>query len=284
MAPIFTVFSNDCCKLMSAHCIHTIEPYYKVLVDSVDVALMPEKFKNCNGRFFSFVEDQWYMYDNLDLGKYLSPHILLSFNQNELLDELDWEFIYSWLLAAFNNEMTDELNTRMLQLVPPPEVCVPITRDVLKAEHDLPQDYAFRYLIDDERDMGLFEVIKPNTIEPYTVVVRNFKKKSFLPFFTALYVCTSWGVSNYDHLFLVKVWEHMKLTEKYGDLDLERRLREDIAKCSSDNPGGPEAEPEVYRKYIHEVMEKWGSKRVSDDDFVMVEDSKRKRIEDFIQK
>lgn len=285
MAPIFTVFSNEHCKLMNLHCIHTIEQYYKVLVDGVNVENMSQKFNKCNGRFFSFVEDQWYMYDHLDLGKYLTPHILLSFNDGEALDEQDWALVYSWLLAAFNNEMTDELNNKMLELVPVPPECPLIVKDVLRAEHELPTDYSFRYLVDHERDMAIFEVIKPNTIEPYTAVVRNFKKRSFLPFFTALYVCTSWGVSSYDHLFLTKVWNHLGMSEKYGDLNLEQRLKDDIAKCSSNNPGGPEAEPEVYRMFIHEVMGKWGGKRNSDDDdFIMVEDSKRKKIDDFIQK
>lgn len=285
MAPIFTVFSNDHSKLMSLHCIHTIEQYYKVLVDSVNVEYMPQKFNQCNGRFFSFVEDQWYMYDHLDLQNYLTPHILLSFNAGETLAEDDWELVYKWLLAAFNSEMTDDLNNKILELVPVPVDCPIIEKpDVLTTKHELPTDYSFRYLVDDERDLALFEVIKPNTIEPYTVVVRNFKRRSLLPFFTALYVCTSWGVSNYDHLFLVKVWDHLGMKEKYGVLNLEQRLKEDIAKCSSENPGGPEAEPEVYRKFIHEVMEKWGGKRNGEDDFVMVEPSKRKKIEDFIQK
>jgi len=273
---------------MSAHCIHTIEQYYKVLVDGVNLEYMPVKFKNCNGRFFSQVEDQWYMYDVLDIEKYLTPHILLTFDQNEAVTEESWELVYRWLLAAFSNTMTDELNAKMLALVPKEEVAEPVPApEILSLKNTVPTEYAFRYIIDESRDIALFEVIKPNTPQPYTALVRNFKKRGFLPFFTALYVCTSWGVSSYDHLFLVKIWEHLGMIEKYGELNLEQRLKEDIARCSADNPGGAEAEPEVYRLYIYEVMEKWGMKRIAthmDDEFVMVDKKARKDIDDFIQK
>jgi hypothetical protein len=112
-----------------------------------------------------------------------------------------------------------------------------------------------------EKDLKIFEVIKPFTDRPYTAVIRDYAARGDLPFFTALYVCTTWGVASADHVFLEKIWNHLDMTSKYGPLDLQNRLKDNIEKCTPREGYVPEKEPEVYRMAIPEIVAQWDNKR-----------------------
>lgn len=285
MAPFFTIFQNEHTKLMSAHCIHTIEQYYNVTVEGIltCVGAIASKYGTVHSRFFVCEIDKWKMMTKDQLQSYGMAHFVLTFDENVAVEEESWEMILKWVQCIFDGEKNEQLNTLVGELIPSKGKGILVSSsgpagDDTKAN----TEYQFKYIVDESRNMGLFEVIKPFTDKPYCAVIRNFSVRGFLPFFTALYVSSSWGVASHDHLFLKKIWDHLEMGKEHGEFDLERRLKEDIAKCSADNPGGAEAEPEVYRMSIKELLGMWGC-RAMNAGFVKSGSSNQKVIEECLR-
>lgn len=264
MAPIFTAIVKPTRKFMNVHVISIIQKYFPILADSVSVELpaFKDKYKNSNSRCFMFT-DQWEMHVVEEVDQV--PHFVLSFDETQLVLATDWDDIFSWVTHIFNDSNPPELYEKIVQLISLPEKIVPESPKSISPPVSEPDNsYSLRYIVDESRNIGVFEVTKPHTDRPYTVIIRNYSARTVLPFFTSLFVCTSWGVTNLDILFLYKVYEHMNLQPIHGDLDLENRLKADIEKCKPSNPGGPEAEPEVYRTSIEELWAQWSNKRNAD--------------------
>lgn len=263
MAPSITVISAENTKLINAVCINTLQAHYPIFVDghTNEYHVFLEKYRNSNSRYFIYEDEQWLMF-TIDELKCL-PHFLINFDENKVVSEVEWVFVRNWVNSIFSGN--DDLNDEMYDMFPQYTTIVPKTENTDEFDHVDNDAYMFRYFIDEEKDKAYFEVTKPFTDRPYTSVICSYSKRGMLPFFTSLYVCSSWGICNHDHAFLNKVWTHLNLNEKHGDLDLERRLKEDIAKCLPDNPDGPEAEPEVYRLNIETVLEKFNNKRQNRD-------------------
>ena len=112
--------------------------------------------------------------------------------------------------------------------------------------------------IDEERDMGFFQIDKPFTDRPYTTIIRSFKEQGYLPVFTSLYIDSSWGLGP-DNSFLAELWVHLGMNASTGLFDLDSRINDHIRRCSPDN-GVPEAEPEVYRISIEELKNQMTNK------------------------
>lgn len=265
MAPAFTIFADPKKTLTTLHVTQVIKKYYPVFVDGVNIdpVLMKNKYKGSNSKFFALEGDDWLMYD-LETVDLIPPSFLLSFDKDNKLSKEDWKIVRKWVQSIFEDDLEDDLNERMLELVPKPvelEEIVTLSKQIEPKVIPDQRDYLFRYVLEDELDRCLIEVVKPYTDKPYTTVIRDFKKKGFLPFFTSLYVCTSWGVCSKDHQFLQHLWTHLKMQLEHGDLDLERRLKEDIEKCLPREGYVPNAEPEVYRLTIEEVKEVWSGKQ-----------------------
>lgn len=271
MAPFFTLFNDVKRKVQTLHVAETLKKYYPIFVDGVnlDPLLMKEKYDGCNGKFFAADGEDWLMYD-LETVDLIPPSFLLTFDTNRKVTKQEWKLVRKWVQSIFEGELDDDTRRAMEELVPKPkepEEIVTISKQIEPKAVPEQRDYMFRYVVDEDLDRCLLEVIKPYTDRPYTSVIREYSKKGFLPFFTSLYVCTSWGVCSKDHQFLQQVWHYLKMQEKHGDLDLERRLKEDVEKCLPREGHVPEAEPEVYRLTIEEVRALWCSrlKRASDE-------------------
>jgi len=265
MAPGVTVFVYPNKKLTNIHVIKTLEKYYPPFVDGKNLSPVDMKhvYKGCNGKFFTCDIDDWIMYD-LETVDLIPPSFLVTFDAGVRVKKEEWNTILKWVKAIFNGEDDYTLNEAVRKLIPPYVKCpekITMSKQIEPKVEPENRDYNFRYVEDLDFDRCLFEVIKPFTDRPYTAVIRNFKEKGFLPFFTALYVCTSWGVCNHDHLFLERLWAHMNMEVKYGPLDLENRLKADIEKCLPREGHIPEPEPEVYRLPIEEVRAMWAGKR-----------------------
>jgi hypothetical protein len=278
MAPSFTLISGPNTKIISAVVTNTLQKYYPLFVDGVNFTLdlFLRKYKGSNSRLFKYEEGEWIMFK---LEDEQVPNLILTFDTDKVVSESEWELAHKWLNQLFSGEedydMLEDIKTLIPQYTNCEEKLSPSKYlEPLPKQNDA---YMFRYLIDLELDQAFFEVTKPNTDKPYLAVIRQYEKRGMLPFFTALYVCSSWGVCNYDHLFLNKIWTHLDLDKQHGDLDLENRLKADIAKCLPDNPGGPEAEPEVYRMTIEELIDMWSNKR-KNQDFVDTAQVKKKQI------
>lgn len=119
---------------------------------------------------------------------------------------------------------------------------------------DINKEYQFYSHMCKERDVGLYEIIKPYTDLPYTVVIRNFSQRGYLPLFSSLFICQSWGVCNDDIGFLKNLWDHLNMN---GVFDMDLLLKEAVDKCVPREGFCPEPEPEVYRRYIYQVLEKF---------------------------
>lgn len=273
MAPGITVIANPKASVMQAVCVNTLQKYYPIFVDGYtqEFHIFRSKYEKSNSRYFIYDNTDWKMYEMREL--FSLPHFLVNFDIDTVITDLQWTFIKNWVNAIF--EGNEDLNTEMFKLLPPPvtEVSGFEVLDFKKEE----EAYAFRYFIDEDRDKAIFEVTKPFTDRPYSSVITNYSSRGMEPFFTSLYVCQSWGICNYDHLFLLKIWKHLGMQETHGELDLENRLKAAIAKCLPDNPGGPEKEPEVYRMSIENLIEQWGNKR-ENLDFVETSENVKKKI------
>lgn len=278
MAPIFISIVHENNKVVTLHVNQVLGNYYPILADgeSTLLGLIKGKYAGMNGRFFVFLDGEWKMLklEQLDC----MPDFLLSFDVGTVVQDKDWDVIYEWVCTIFRGEDDYELNQKVEELVPKPGPAEPVVVAERTIEPPPQSDsYSFRYFIDEGRDYGLFEICKPFTDRPFTAVVRKYKERGFLPLFTAYYVSSAWGVTNYDHLFLLKIWDHLGMKETHGVLDLEQRLKEDIAKCLPDNPGGPESEPEVYRLSIDQLIDQWSNKRANEE-FVEADRKKIKTL------
>lgn len=265
MAPGITVFVYHNKTLTNAHTIKTLEKYYPPFVDGKNLAPVDMKFKynGCNGKFFSCDTSEWIMYD-LEVVDLIPPSFLVSFDIGTKVSKESWNLILKWVRTIFDGQEDYELNRQIEALIPKYVNCpekITLSKQIEPKTVLDKKDYDFKYEIDCDFDRCLLEVEKPYTDKPYTVVIREFSKKGFLPFFTALYVCTSWGVCNLDHLFLERLWTHMNMQAEHGPLDLENRLKAEIAKCLPTEGACPNAEPEVYRLDIMGVKELFAGKQ-----------------------
>lgn len=113
--------------------------------------------------------------------------------------------------------------------------------------------YTFHYEYIEQDDWMLYEVGKPHTDKPYTTVTRNYTTQGHLPFFSSLFKCQSWGVSDKDVQFLHKVWSFLNMS---GECDIEQLVKDRVEACKP-GPAGklPEAEPEVWRNDITNVLQ-----------------------------
>jgi hypothetical protein len=108
------------------------------------------------------------------------------------------------------------------------------------------------------RDVSLFQIDKPFTDLPYTLVIRDFSKVGYLPLFSGFYIEMSWGVSPKDDQYLRFLWEKLGMT---GECDLEKMQKERALRCYPGKGQVPESQPEVYRKSIDQVLAMFQSKQ-----------------------
>lgn len=274
MAPAFIALILPTRKFMNSHVVAVIEKYYPILADgiSLELPMVKDKYRDSNARFFTLV-DKWemsFLEELVDV-----PHFLISFDSNVAIDMETWDLIHQWVIRIFEGD--DSLTDHIKTIIDVPVVIEPLP-SVKSIEHSTPQtEYALRYIIDESRKLAIYEVTKPYTDRPYTCVIRNYPERTVLPFFTALFVCNSWGRTNLDIVFLYKIWDHLNMAKEHGPLDLENRLKEEVAKCFPDYPGGANAEPEVYRLSIEQLWEQWSNKRACDD-FIELDQKKIKSL------
>jgi hypothetical protein len=119
-------------------------------------------------------------------------------------------------------------------------------------------EYRFRTFHAEKLDIKLYEVTRPGTEKPFTVVVNDVSAKGDLYFFTDIYGSKEWDMNRrecrFDYLFLTNLWEHLKMPGEFS----MNYLKERTDRCY---PGKlaegqmPEAEPIVYRKSLEDVKQ-----------------------------
>lgn len=234
-----------------------LDAHYPSFLDAVNTSppLMKKKFDGANAKFFGFDCDELVMFE-LDTVDIIRPLVVLTVDTNRRMKRSEWLTVYKFLRDLFNSvEIDYELQSAMLKIVPKVATLANLAESISKDVTDRSTDYEFRYENIDG-DICVCEITKPFTDLPYTVVIREYSKNGLLPLFTAPYVAQSWGVTNLDHAFLYKLWEYLAMDEKFGSLDLEKRLQNEIEACKNGKP-----EPEVYRADLETVISNWSKKQ-----------------------
>jgi len=227
------------------------------LVDSVNAHnenWFAENMK-CPHRLFSKHGDAYEYGDVSEWGPpILAPPILaVCFNMDTIITGDEWLEIIRWVkYQCFGINTSDGWGAAFADnFLERPIKAEEIRFDTgAETDHKESDFYDLKTHYIDEKDIMIYQVTKPNTDCPYTVVVRNYKQRGHTPFFSSLFVCSSWGVCCGDISFLHQVWTHL---EQEGEFDLDRLLKEHTERCTPGN-GTVESEPEVYRRSMFNVM------------------------------
>jgi NTP pyrophosphatase (non-canonical NTP hydrolase) len=184
-----------------------------------------------------------YEIDHIDM---IDPLIVLTFDLEKKVTIEEWAIAFNFVnnLDDPNFSITEE----MYELVPKAEENEKLTVAPLKEVVKQNNEYMFSHFIDKEKDICICEIFKPFTDLPYTTVIENFSVIDFEPLFTSLFICSSWGVSPKDVMFLKHLWNHLDMK---GEFDLENRLKKVVEDCENGAP-----EPRVYRETLEQVKQK----------------------------
>lgn len=230
-----------------------IQSTFPVLVDAVHQSDLDYLQKNfTNARFF-FLSEFISMCtpEELDV---VSPDFVISFNDDFEVTEKQWVSISRYfenLILPEANHL-DQVVGLAKELLHQFVIPAPITLPPEIPPTDTKEHYELYTRHIEDRDVMLVQVEKPFCDLPYTVVIRDFSKKGFTSFFTDLFICDSWGVARKDYEFLEQVWQHWNME---GPYDLDKMLHEATRRCFPQEGEQPEAEPEVYRRPIENVLE-----------------------------
>jgi hypothetical protein len=252
MAPFFTFFVDKKETQYAAPFIRKLDKYYPSFADSVffEPVVLKGRYAGANAKFFAFDYDEFIMFD-LETVDLIEPLVALTMDSFTRMSRKDWLVVHKFLKTVFEDGLPDM--DEITKLVPIPEPLpekILLTKSIEPAKEQK-KDYDFNYLVED--NICYCQIEKPYTDLPYTIVIRDFETKGFIPLFTDIYVCQSWGVTNLDHAFLHKLWVYLNMP---GDLDLENRLKNEIELCKNGKP-----EPEVYRLDISGVKEQLSRKK-----------------------
>lgn len=255
MAPFFTVFCDKTSTPQQTEIVKTLEKYYLCFIDSENKApIIKKKYAGSNHRFFGKDLDEWIMYE-IDIVDIINPSFVLTFDVGEKIKKDQWKLVFDFVKTIFSRSPNQLFIDKIYELVPKTPLAEKITiapkKDVVKQNNE----YMFEHYIDKEKDLCFCQIEKPFTDKPYTCVIENFSTEDFVPMFTAFYICQSWGVTSKDHVFLAHLWKYLEMGEKYGKLDLEKRLIKNIEECKAGKD-----EPRVYREYIKNVIELFKTK------------------------
>lgn len=213
--------------------------------------------KETDHRLFSFANQNVYFYDVNDLHPEMdfTPNIMIHWSEvHRKLEEEEWRSIREWLKYKFFT-CYDYIDYLTKEIIAADELMKrPFTdkRELQEERETKLQDYyAFKTFFIEGKDTMLYEIYKPHTDLPYTSVIRNFSQRGHKAFFPTLYICNSWGVSRHDLPFLSFMWKQLDLKDEF---DMDQMLKEATEKCYPSSNGEVQAEPEVYRRTIDDVL------------------------------
>lgn len=246
MAPFFTLFCHNPSTPEETELVKSIEKYYYVFIDSeLEPSTIDRKYKESNAKFFGMDRGEWVMYD-IDLIETIAPLIVVTFDLETIVSEEDLAVIYTFVKTLDN--VDDEVLEATYNLIPKAQLNETLTVAPLRESAKKNNEYMFSHFIDKQKDICICEVYKPFTDLPYTCVIENFSVVDFIPLFTSLFICSSWGVSPKDIIFLKHLWKHLDMK---GEFDLENRLKKVVEECQAGAP-----EPRVYRETLEQVKAK----------------------------
>jgi hypothetical protein len=195
---------------------------------------------NTNTRFF-FCSEFVSMVDIEQL--FLKPDISILFT-DKTPDENSWICISRYLehLIYPQNKLDKKvLDIAELYFEPIENTIIESIPETLPKYDDF---YKVNYKLFERLDTMLIQVDKPFCDLPYTCVIRNFKTRGFIPFFTDIYIYPSWGISKNDTVFLSNIWLEWKIE---GDFNLSKLMKDSSKDILT--------QPEVYRLDLDTVCQ-----------------------------
>jgi hypothetical protein len=225
--------------------------HFDVMVDSQNTAnptWIEYQFKDTQHRYYINDYDIHSVHecdatDGVQFAIYFANDAVLpKYTWNAIMLKLN-NIIYDSAIASYSEKLFKEVNVRAVK---------PEQKD-MQVDAKLVQnpEYQFFQRAFEDRDVMLVEITKPFTPCPYVIVIREFKTKGYLPLFSGLFVSPSWNVSRNDVPFLERVW---KFLDMEGDFDMDKILKEATEKCFPGVGRVPEAEPELYRDTLDNVL------------------------------
>jgi hypothetical protein len=233
---------------------------FMFLVDAVhgkDVNWLKENFQHNNQHRFFCINDDGKDFAAFPLAMLPNPPTFVVMgNDDDQYHASDWVNIFKYFHAMLRKDMNLPASHRLKQilaplLLPPQQAMLMEKADTddIPMEEEESDNYQCNYVHYPKDDIALVEIRKPKTDRPYTVVIRQFSEKGFLPLFSSLFIADSWGCEQ-DKLFLTKLWPYMKME---GVCDLEKLLQDHTEACLPGEGKIPTAEPEVYRRTLDDT-------------------------------
>lgn len=249
MIPQFFVFVEDDTDPIHLALIKGLFDHdYFPFVDSKNgnnQAWFDQNLKSCPHMIFYLSDQSTRMKKYSSEDEFKKPDLLVAFSEGVLIDSSDWDHMY-FLIKSMNCLDQPNKNPSMIEeALKRFEKPLMVKPESVKQEKiDLPTSYAFRFA--SVGDVGFYEIIKPNVIEPYVTMVEDYKNHP-MDMYTNWFKCTSWGVSNADVSFMYQLWKHHG---EEGILDLEKEYEKRVQRVLDG-----EKEPLVWRNSLENVIE-----------------------------
>ena len=212
--------------------------------------------------------------DDLEQQMFSSPEFAIVYGVMVDMNDLDWDAVYLYVRSLLFGLSGDELLVkRGASLMEKPVVEKhEMTKEgevvdmfglkgvITRLSPEYPKidgHYNFRQHFLEERDTMLYEITRPNTLLPFTVLVEKFSVFGKRRLFSDIYGSSEWDMNRrecrYDYLFLQNLWKWM---------DLEGEFTMNVVKDRVEGcyPGKlnegicPDPEPIVYRRSIEFVI------------------------------
>ncbi len=110
--------------------------------------------------------------------------------------------------------------------------------------------YAWKFREDKTRDMGMFEITRSTSPQPYTVLIHQYSQVGPIRLFSDIFYAKTWdenrgndGEVSPDICFLIELWVELGLFAETGEHYHPKHIYHD-----------PDRHPIVYRKGIEDVM------------------------------
>ena len=258
--PVFTVFNG-------VHAAELIEGFKKAGFESlvVDHGVVEKAYKK---NYYSFADGEF-------IQDIYRAEFVVHFKEDD--EEIGIDMMENWVYAILiQDKITDEslLEFDKLMIRPAAQKVYAENTDISSTGKQIVERdyYDFDYFHHEKMNAMFYEVWKPFTDLPYCTVVYDFKTVGHEPFFTNLFICSSWGCKD-DLLLLKNVWKYFKLKNwdlidmidddeavpnDDGSIPKITRLQDMVRTRAAHCLPGEHVllgEPSVWRKPMREVVE-----------------------------
>lgn len=273
---IFVFESNNSEKVLRMFEEQKFSPFYDAK-HSRDFNWFLNNIKS-NHRLYSIGPESLYDYQVEDLNQDMTfwPEFMIVYNEGEDINSLDWNAIYLWIRFHLFSKSCDELLFKRaegilgkpviqkngLEAIDGKLVNEYMFKGMLQSIKPefkkLGSNYAFREYLILERDTMLYEIVRPSTLLPFTVVIEKFSKKGPVYLFTDIYGSNEWDMNRsecrFDFIFLQNLWMFLKMDGEFTMSIVKKRVDACYPNRLSEGEV-PETEPIVYRRSIENVLQ-----------------------------